>query len=100
MIIDDVSNTPAYQTPQGVDQDTLNKIFLIVDNLRVHHSKPVKAWLVDHGDQIEVSYPPSYSPELNLDERLNGDLKHAIGAKVAIRTKTKLKLAAEARLSG
>jgi hypothetical protein len=37
---------------------------------------------------------PSYSPELNPEERLNGDLKQAIGAKVPVRTKAKLKSAA------
>ena len=37
---------------------------------------------------------PSYSPELNPDERLNADLKYAIGSKVAVRTKAKLKAAA------
>jgi hypothetical protein len=26
-------------------KDTDKKAFLILDNLRVHHSKPVKAWL-------------------------------------------------------
>jgi transposase len=36
-------------------------------------------------------YLPSYSPELNPDERLNADLKYAIGSKVAVRTKKKLK---------
>ena len=63
------------------------------------HSKPVKAWLADHGDRIEVFYLPSYAPELNPDERLNADLKHAIGAKVAVRTKAKLKSAAEAHMA-
>ncbi len=33
------------------------------------------------------------SPELNLEERLNADLKQAIGAKVPARTKAKLKSA-------
>jgi hypothetical protein len=30
--------------------------------LRVHHSKPVKAWLGEHKREIEVFYLPSYSP--------------------------------------
>jgi len=29
-------------------KETDKKIFLILDNLRVHHSKPVKAWLAQH----------------------------------------------------
>ena len=70
------------------------KVFLILHNLRVHHSKLVKAWLADKAEKIEVFYLPSYSPQLNPDERLNADLKYAIGSKVPARTKTKLKAAA------
>jgi transposase len=66
------------------------KVFLILDNLGVHHCKPVKAWLAEHKNEIEVFYLPSYSPELNPDERLNADLKHAISTKVPVRTKAKL----------
>lgn len=74
------------------------KVFLILDNLGVHHCKPVKAWLAEHTHEIEVFYLPSYSPELNPDERLNADLKHAIGTKVPVRTKPKLRAAAEAHM--
>jgi len=52
-------------------KDTDRKVFLILDNLRVHHSKQVKAWVKDHKKQMEVFYLPSYSPELNPYERLN-----------------------------
>ncbi len=79
-------------------QSRKKKVFLILDNLRVHHSKLVKAWLADKKDKIEVFYLPSYSPELNPDERLNADLKHAIGSKVPARTKTRLKAAATAHM--
>ena len=51
------------------------KVFLILDNLGVHHCKPVKAWLAERQRDIEVFFLPSYSPELNPDERLNADLK-------------------------
>ena len=71
------------------------KVFLILDNLGVHHCKPVKAWLAEHRPAIEVFYLPSYSPELNPDERLNADLKQAIGSKVPLRTKAKLRAAAD-----
>ena len=80
---------------EALIKDAARKIFLILDNLRVHHSKLVKAWLEERKDRIEVFNLPSYAPELNPDERLNGDLKQAIGAKVPARTKTKLKIAAE-----
>lgn len=39
-------------------------------------------------------YLPGYSPELNPEERLNADLKQAMGKKVPIRTKAKLRDAA------
>jgi transposase len=70
------------------------KVFLVLDNLGVHHSKPVKKWLEEHIEQIEVFYLPSYPPELNPDERLNGDLKHAIATRVPCRSKDKLYQAA------
>lgn len=54
------------------------KIFLIVDNLRVHHAKDVKKWLEEHRNRIEIFYLPSYSPELNPDEYLNNGLKQSI----------------------
>lgn len=73
--------------------DASKKVFLIVDNLRVHHSKLVKAWAKENELKIELFYLPSYSPELNPDERLNADLKYAIGSKVVVRTKEKLKKA-------
>ena len=75
-------------------KDVGRKVFLIMDNLRVHHSKPVKAWLEEHKAQIEMFFLPSYSPELNPEERLNANLKRAIGSKVSVRTKEKLRAAA------
>ena len=66
-------------------KDTGKKVILILDNLRVHHSKPVKAWLEENKEKIECFYLPSYSPELNPEERLNSDLKQAIGSKVQVR---------------
>ena len=54
---------------------------------------PVKRWLEEHNNLIEVFYPPSYSPELNPDGRLNGDLKQAIETRVPCRTKDKLRQA-------
>jgi len=56
-------------------KDAGRKIFLILDNLRVHHGKAIKQWLEEHREEIEVFYLPSYSPELNPDEYLNGNLK-------------------------
>lgn len=66
------------------------KVFLILDNLRVHHAKPVKAWLAEHADAIEVFYLPSYSPELNPDEMANADIKQAVTKLAPARTKLQL----------
>lgn len=60
-------------------KDTNRKVFLIVDNLRVHHSAPVKEWLAQNAHRIELHFLPSYSPERNPDEYLNGDLKGSLG---------------------
>lgn len=60
------------------------KVFLILDNLRVHHAKVLKPWLQENKDKIELFYLPSYSPELNPDELLNQDVKsNAVGRKRA-----------------
>jgi transposase len=50
-------------------------------------------------DQIELFYLPSYSPQLNPEERLNADLKQEMGKRVAVRTKTKLREAANEHMS-
>jgi hypothetical protein len=59
-------------------KDTDQKVFLILDNLRVHHSKLVKEWQAEHQEEIELFFLPSYSPELNPDEYLNCDLKAGV----------------------
>lgn len=71
-------------------KDVGRKVFLIVDNLRVHHSKLVREWLEDHRAQIEVFYLPSYSPELNPDEYLNCDLKVGVHTGVPATSKSEL----------
>lgn len=50
------------------------KIFLILDNLRVHHSNIVKDWVKENQEKIELFFLPAYSPEKNPDEYLNCDL--------------------------
>jgi transposase len=67
------------------------KIFLILDNLRVHHCNPVKEWLAAHKKMIEVFYLPAYSPELNPDEYLNCDLKAGVHSGLPARSEQALK---------
>lgn len=66
-------------------KDAKRKVFLILDNLRVHHGKEVKIWLEEHREQIEVFHLPSYSPELNPDEYLNGNLKTKVHSGAPVR---------------
>ena len=51
------------------------KVFLILDNLKVHHGKLAAAWLEKHKDKIEVFFLPPCAPEYNPDEYLNHALK-------------------------
>jgi transposase len=87
MIIDDAFNADMLiEFLASLIEEAGKKVFLILDNLRVHHSKIVKAWVAERIDQIELFYLPSYSPQLNPEERLNADLKQAMGKRVPIRT--------------
>ena len=51
-------------------QTSKQKIFLILDNLRVHHGKIVAEWVSRHQDKIELFFLPPYAPESNPDEYL------------------------------
>lgn len=100
MIIEEAFNSDKLiEFLEALTKDAEKKVFLILDNLRVNHSKLVKAWLEMNKEKIEVFYLPSYSPELNPDERLNADLRHEISTKLLVRTKAKLKAAASQYMS-
>ena len=66
------------------------KIFLILDNAKVHRSKVLAAWLKENKDKIELFFIPPYSPELNPDERINSDVKYGIGSQIPKRTEKDL----------
>ncbi len=68
-----------------------NKIYLILDNLRVHHGKLVKQWENINKEKIQLFYLPSYSPERNPDEYLNCDLKLSLSIKPSPKNETQLK---------
>jgi len=63
------------------------KVFVIADNLRVHHSKVIKRWASIHKNQIELHYLPAYCPDLNPDEYFNGDLKRELAKRPERRVK-------------
>ena len=100
MIIDEAFDSEKLiEFLQALIKDAGKKVFLILDNLRVHHSKVVKAWVAQRMNQIELFYLPSYSPQLNPEERLNADLKQEMGKRVPVRTKAKLREAASAHMT-
>lgn len=66
------------------------KIFLIVDGHPTHKAKLVRQFVTDNSDRIELFLLPPYSPELNPDELVWGNVKTRI-AKMAIQTKDELK---------
>lgn len=72
-------------------QSSKRKVFLILDNLRVHHAYVVKDWLSEHEEEIDIFYLPAYSPELNPDEYLNCDLKAGVHSGKPARNKEQLK---------
>ena len=80
-------------------KDAGKKVFLMLNNLRMRYSKLVKAWVGEGKDQIELFYLPSYSPQFNPEERLNADLKQEMGKRVPVRTKTKLREAANEHMT-
>jgi transposase len=67
------------------------KVYLILDNLNVHKTKPVREWLAEQGHRIEVFYLPPYSPALNPSEYFNGDRTGEIQRRIPAKDITDLK---------
>lgn len=94
MVLDKAIDTALLiQFLKRLAHDAERKVFLILDNLKVHKAPDVTQWLARHREKIEVFYLPSYSPELNPDELLNADLKEAIGKQAPKRRKGELRKA-------
>jgi hypothetical protein len=66
------------------------KIFLILDNLSVHHGKIVQEWAKENITAIELFFLPPYSPEMNPDEYLNCDLKQGLSDRPSPKNKDTL----------
>ena len=75
---------------EGLIKDARSKVFLILDNLRVHHGKIVAAWVEENKDNIELFFLPPYSPEYNPDEYLNHDLKMSVHSGLHPKNKSEL----------
>jgi transposase len=53
-----------------IDLDQNHFWFVILDNASAHTTSAVETFAVQHQDQLELVYLPTYSPHLNLIERL------------------------------
>jgi len=76
MVFEDSFTVPIFlQFLRRLVYKSSKKIFLIVDNLKVHHAKKVKGWLEENRDKIELFFLPPYSPEMNPQELVNQEVK-------------------------
>ena len=76
---------------EKVIKSSNKKVYMIVDNLRVHHAKLVTKWIEENSDKIAIFYLPPYSPEFNPDEYLNQDYKRNANKNNIPFTKTQLR---------
>ncbi|HXF07975.1 MAG TPA: transposase, partial [Candidatus Acidoferrales bacterium] len=70
-----------------IKEAAAKKVLLILDHLKVHHAKVVKAWLAANAHEIEVFYLPPYGPQLDAN------LKAVVSSKAPARAKGDLKKA-------
>src|SRR5215211_2253336 len=76
MVVEGAVNAPTLiRFLQRLVRDARRKVFLILDRLKAHRARLARDWLAEHRAEIEVSYLPSYSPDLNPDEGVHADLK-------------------------
>jgi transposase len=92
MVYDGALNTKIFlKFLRRLIRNAKKKVFLIVDNLRVHHAKVVMAWVEANKEKIELFFLPSYAPECNPDEFVNNDVKQAMARKPAPKCKDEMK---------
>lgn len=84
---------------ERLKKDVQGKVFLVVDNLKVHHAKVLEPWLEANSEEIKSFFLPSYSPELNPDEYLNRDVKASLSEKKRPLTAKALKADVTSHLS-
>src|SRR5215212_3882981 len=95
MVVDGAVDAPRFiRLLRRLIRDARRKVFLIVDRLKAHRARLTRDWLAAHRAEIEVSYLPPYSPELNPDEGVRADLKQAAPRRAPARSKQQLKRAA------
>ena len=95
MVVDGAVTAPTLiRFLERLIRDARRKVFLILDRLKAHRARLTRDWLAEHRAEIEVSYLPSYSPELNPEEGVHADLKQAVPRKAPARSQRQLKRAA------
>lgn len=92
MIFDGALNAAIFLTfLQRLIKGASRKVFLIVDNLRVHRAKLVTDWVRANSDRIELFYLPPYAPEHNPEEFMHNDVKPALARRRIARDKASMK---------
>jgi transposase len=66
------------QVLEPSDESVRRKIYVVIDNYRIHFAKPVLALLAAHPEQLELVTRPSYSPQLNPVERFCKHLRRKV----------------------
>jgi len=51
-------------------QKSKGKVTIVLDNVRYHHAKMLKPFLINNRDKLELIFLPPYSPDLNPIERV------------------------------
>jgi transposase len=99
MIVDGTVNKERFiEFLERLCKSTKRKVFLVLDNLRVHHSQVVREWLEGKEKKIELFFLPAYSPDLNPDEHVNADMKQGVGSKTPSRNKGHLQRKIESHM--
>jgi transposase len=62
-------------------------VFLVLDNLKVHHGKMVQNWIKNHKHEIRLYFLPPYCPDLNPDEYVNHLIKQKFQSQAQPRNK-------------
>ena len=101
MICDGALNTATFlMFLRRLIKDTDRKLFVIVDNLRVHRARAVTVWVAEHADRIALFYLPPYAPERNPDEYVNNDVKQAMGRRSTPMDKAAMRAGLKSHMHG
>lgn len=74
------------QLVEPTPEPQARKIYVVIDNYRIHFAKPVLAFLQVHQDRIALVCLPTYSPKLNPVERFWKHLRRKVTHKTFFQT--------------